>query len=300
MAGPRSSVRVVTALALGALLLAAACSDDPALSPPGPGGGAVPSGEGRVDVGGYELAYTCVGAGSPTVILEAGLGASGMSEFLEVMPEVQATGAQVCTYDRAGIGASEARPTGEGLPTALTHAEELHTLLAAADISPPYVLVPHSYGGLVARMFADRYPETVAGFVFEDVSTAWEIDLWPRWDDRPWIDGEQKVDIGATEQLVLDAAPFGQRPAIVLSQSTYDGEGVPKWAADNFAQHQAKLAALGADVIHVRAEDTGHWIHLERPALVVAAIAEVVRAVRDGTGLAPCDVVFDGGDATCL
>ena len=52
-------------------------------------------------------------------------------------------------------------------------------MLGEAGVAPPYVLVAHSYGGLIARVFADRYPSEVAGFVSEAVSTAWEIDLWP-------------------------------------------------------------------------------------------------------------------------
>jgi hypothetical protein len=94
----------------------------------------------------------------------------------------------------------------------------------------------------------------VAGFVFEDVSTAWEIDLWPRWDDSPWIDGGQRIDIQATEHEVLEAAPLGDRPTVVVSQDTYDEEGIPGWAAPIFARQQAKLAALGEDAIHVRAD----------------------------------------------
>ena len=93
-------------------------------------------------------------------------------------------------------------PRTAGTPTAALQAEELHSLLEGARIEPPYVLVPHSYGGLITRVYADRYPDDIAGLVFEDVSTAWEIDLWPKWDDSPWIDGGRKVDIQATEEQV--------------------------------------------------------------------------------------------------
>jgi pimeloyl-ACP methyl ester carboxylesterase len=101
---------------------------------------------------------------------------------------------------------------------------------------------------------------------------------------------------------VLHAEALGPRPTIVLSQSRYDEdeEGIPPWAGPIFARQQAKLAALGDDVIHARAEDTGHFIHWERPELVVTAIAEVVRAVSTGRPLAPCEEVFDDPVATCL
>jgi len=148
-------------------------------------------------------------------------------------------------------------------------------------------------------VFAERYPEDVAGFVFEDVSTAWEIDLWPRWDDSPWIDGT-KVDIGATEREVLDAAPLGDTPSIVVSQSAYSEEGIPRWAGPIFARQQAKLAALGDDVLHVRADGSGHWIHRDRPDVVLRAIDVVARAVRDDGTLPSCDHAFEMPRVTCL
>ena len=291
-------------VAIAAVILASCGGDTSERSTPGSGSPASPSdaAAGGADIGGYELAYSCLGEGSPTVLLEAGLGGPGLDVWDELLPMVAASGAHVCTYDRAGVGVSDSRPSGDGRPTSATQAGELHALLEAIGVSPPYVLVPHSYGGLVARMFADRYPDEVAGFVFEDVSTAWEIDLWPRWDPSPWIDGRQTIDIDTTERLVLHAEALGPRPTIVLSQSRYDEdeEGIPPWAGPIFARQQAKLAALGDDVIHVRAEDTGHFIHWERPELVVTAIAEVVRAVSTGTPLAPCEEVFDDPVATCL
>jgi pimeloyl-ACP methyl ester carboxylesterase len=161
------------------------------------------------------------------------------------------------------------------------------------------VYVPHSYAGLVARVFADHYPEDVAGFVFEDVSTAWEIDLWPRWDDSPWIDGT-KIDIQTTERQVLDAAPLGDTPAVVVSQSTYDEEGIPKWAGPIFARQQAKLAALGENTIHVRADGSGHWIHRDRPEVLLRAIEVVADAVRSGEPLPTCEDAFDMPRVTCF
>lgn len=173
-------------------------------------GSPLPDG-GRVDVGGFELAWRCHGEGSPTVILDAGLDTAGTSEWFDFLPQFETVGTRLCTYDRAGKGSSDPRPPGGAAPTAASEAEELHALLNGADIDPPYVLVPHSYAGLIARVYADRYPRDVAGFVFEDVSTAWEIDLWPRWDDSPWIDGGVRTDIDATERQVLDAIPLGRR-----------------------------------------------------------------------------------------
>ena len=118
-----------------------------------------------VDVGGYRLHLYCTGAGSPTVILEAGGGNPWLSWY-KVQPQVAAF-TRVCSYDRAGLGWSDPSPRPR---TAMVIAEELHTLLHNAGIPGPFVLVGHSLGGMDARMFANRYPSEVAGMVLVDSS----------------------------------------------------------------------------------------------------------------------------------
>ena len=116
-----------------------------------------------VDVGGYRLHINCTGTGSPTVVIDAGWGDWSLS-WGWVQREVAKT-TQVCTYDRAGMGYSEAGP----LPrTAEQFAKELHTLLEQANIARPYVLAGHSLGGLPVRVFAHDYPTEVAGVVLID------------------------------------------------------------------------------------------------------------------------------------
>jgi pimeloyl-ACP methyl ester carboxylesterase len=105
------------------------------------------------------------GQGSPTVLLEAGNGASSLDWFA-VQPEVART-TRVCAYDRAGSGWSE---RGTGDRSGPTLVRELHTLLTNASIAPPYVLVGHSYGGLYARLYAARYPDEVVGMVLVDAT----------------------------------------------------------------------------------------------------------------------------------
>ena len=112
-----------------------------------------------VDVGGHRLHLVCAGRGSPAVIFDAALAASSISWSL-VLPEVARVTA-ACAYDRAGMGWSDAGP----LPrTAGRMERELHELLVRGNVRPPYILVGHSFGGLVARLFAARREET-AGLV---------------------------------------------------------------------------------------------------------------------------------------
>ena len=95
-----------------------------------------------IGVGGYRLHINCTGTGSPTVVIEAGLGEPSLMWAL-VQPQVSTT-TRVCAYDRAGLGWSDKSPKPR---TAEIMVEELHTLLKNANIPGPYVMVGHSTGG---------------------------------------------------------------------------------------------------------------------------------------------------------
>lgn len=112
---------------------------------------------------GRSLNLFCTGSGSPTVIFDAGLG-DETSTWGLVQPEISRL-TRTCSYDRAGIGFSDpaTRPS-----TSANIVDDLHKLLAKADVRGPYVLVGHSYGGLNMLLFASRYPSDVVGMVSVD------------------------------------------------------------------------------------------------------------------------------------
>jgi pimeloyl-ACP methyl ester carboxylesterase len=116
-----------------------------------------------VDVGGYRLHLHCVGQGSPTVVLDAGLGSFSL-DWAAVQSQL-GTSTRVCAYDRAGLGWSEPGPS---LRNPQQFASELHVLLTNAGIEGPYVLVAHSISGKTARLFASQHPKDVAGMVLID------------------------------------------------------------------------------------------------------------------------------------
>jgi pimeloyl-ACP methyl ester carboxylesterase len=105
----------------------------------------------------------CMGHGPPTVILDSGLSDSSLSWY-KVQPQVSQF-ATVCSFDRAGLGWSDSSPKARNSGVFV---EELHSLLINAKISPPFVLVGHSMGGLDARIYAGRYRSEVAGVVLVD------------------------------------------------------------------------------------------------------------------------------------
>src|SRR5262245_39082736 len=116
-----------------------------------------------IDIGGYRLHLNCTGNKSPTVVLIAGAGDFSFDWSL-VQPGI-AQFARVCSYDRAGFAWSDPGPTPR---TMKQEAFELHTLLRAARIKGPYLLVGHSLGGLITRIYLDQYPPEVAGIVLLD------------------------------------------------------------------------------------------------------------------------------------
>jgi pimeloyl-ACP methyl ester carboxylesterase len=118
-----------------------------------------------VDIGGHRLHIWCTGAGSPTVMLESGLGGSSFG-WAAVQPRI-AKVTRVCSYDRAGYGYSDAGPFPR---TSGRIADELAALLDAAAIDGPVVLTAASLGGLSARVLASRQPRYVAGLVLLDTS----------------------------------------------------------------------------------------------------------------------------------
>lgn len=114
---------------------------------------------------GRRLNLYCLGEGSPTVVFDAGLGDSTVTWGL-IQSEI-AVRTKTCSYDRAGLGFSDPamRPG-----TSANSAEDLHRLLRAARIAPPYILVAHSLGGMNVRLYADRHLSEVAGMVLVDPS----------------------------------------------------------------------------------------------------------------------------------
>jgi pimeloyl-ACP methyl ester carboxylesterase len=126
-----------------------------------------------IDVGGYKLHIHCVGEGAPTVVIDGGAGAWSIY-FTHVQKALSS--ARVCTYDRAGLGWSDAGP---GPRTSERMVDELHALLHGAGVAPPLVLVGHSLGGYNVRIYQARYPEEVGAIVLLDAAHEQQWDRLP-------------------------------------------------------------------------------------------------------------------------
>lgn len=122
-------------------------------------------------VDGRKMYLECTGSGSPTIVLDAGLGNDSVI-WAKVQPALART-TRVCAYDRAGFGLSESRPA----PRDADHiAAELHDLLIRANIARPIVLMGHSIAGIYLRDYAAHYPADLTGLVFVDGSTPMQQD----------------------------------------------------------------------------------------------------------------------------
>lgn len=130
---------------------------------------------------GRRLNLYCIGKGSPTVVFDSGL--TDETDVWALVQPVIAAQTQACSYDRAGSGYSD---PGQRAGTSANIVDDLHRLLSAAGIKPPYVLVGHSYGGMNVRLYADLHLNEVAGMVLIDpseedwVKSVWKLDLKQR------------------------------------------------------------------------------------------------------------------------
>jgi pimeloyl-ACP methyl ester carboxylesterase len=126
------------------------------------------------DVGGYRLHLTCVGTGSPTVVLVNGLSES--SPFWSRITPVVGRSTRVCAYDRAGQGWSEDAPQPVD---GLRNAADLHILLERAGENGQFILVGRSSGGTYAMTYAAQHPAQVAGMVLLDSASPYQVTALP-------------------------------------------------------------------------------------------------------------------------
>jgi pimeloyl-ACP methyl ester carboxylesterase len=268
-----------------------------------------------VDIGGRRLHLVMAGEGSPAVIIIPAL-AENVLGWLGILQSAAAV-TQACVHDRAEIGWSDPPPHWRRTPDTL--AADLHALLAAAGISPSYVLVGHSYGGIVARRLYTQRPGTVAGMLLVDSGHEQQAKRFGSAGSRRGaamyvrgamqrqvrILGMRRLAAGlglvrgfdalvaceapaeyaganraillssrqrrvAVREILMAANTWGEPPGLgsvpltVLTRATSPGWDWPVWA-----QLQDELAALSSDSEHIKAQEAGHYVHLDEPELVI-------------------------------
>jgi pimeloyl-ACP methyl ester carboxylesterase len=277
---------LVLAIALGV----AACSVAPATRADTDQPGS-PSRGRLVDVGGRHLHLECEGSGTPSVVFVAGLGDSGATSWRTVWGQA-ARSTRACIYDRAGLGRSDPEPKAATYRSA---ADDLHALLRAGRVPGPYVLVGHSLGGLIARLYAHRHPAEVAGMVLLDGTLVdWFQTLQRLLPDvliAPLAHNPEGFDLtdGLASLTPLDApGALGRRPLAVMWAPNQPPPGLPASTVRELERvweaGQARLEGLSSASRLQRLAASGHHLQRDQPDLVVASINEVLGALRPAEG----------------
>jgi pimeloyl-ACP methyl ester carboxylesterase len=236
-------------------------------------------GRGRlVDVGGRHLYLACQGTGTPVVFV-AGLGDRGETAWGAVWGQV-ARSTRACVYDRAGLGRSDPNPTAAIYQAAT---DDLRALLQRGRILGPYLLVGHSLGGLLARLYAHQHPAHVAAVVLVDATP---VDWFPAVQRllpaallSPLAHNPEGFDLrhGLTSLTPLDRPGVLDRcPLVVIWAPNQPPPGLPASTARELAgrweAEQAGLARLSSASRLQRVPGSGHYLQRDRPELVVAGI----------------------------
>ena len=307
-------MRVVQRLVVLVSVVAAAAFMAPSASARGPSGAEAAERDftGLVTLpNGRRIYLECHGRGSPTVMLEGGLHATAdvwsvpedpSQPEPPVLPTLAAT-TRVCAYDRPGtaIGPENlSRSDPVRMPrTTGAMVTDLRALQRAAKLRGPYVFVAHSMGGMIARQYTTRHPESVAGMVLvealpETMETDLSISDWNAYDqlllapvpvlgDYPDL---ETVDFRQSFAEIRRAGAGLPRriPFIVISRGQTLGiPGTFGSALEAAWQRgQERLAHLQPRTPHLVSEQSGHEIEVEDPQIVIDATKRVIEAVRDG------------------
>jgi pimeloyl-ACP methyl ester carboxylesterase len=240
---------------------------------------------GKYDVGGHKLYLESYGQNKPAVILESGISDGGTKSGWDAVQKEVKGFTRICLYDRAGLGQSE---YGPGPRNTLQIANELHALLESAQIAPPYILVGHSMGGLHIRTYAMLYPEDIAGMVFIDPTPKELVDtLSAEAHENLIAAGAPQGVLDETGQGLNESIPtFKSLPAlpdvpVVVITSSYTGEGgvdMSQW--EELKGYHQNLSDEVSDGTHVVATQSGHYIQIDEPDLVIDAIQVIFDKVK--------------------
>ncbi len=279
-----------------------------------------------VNVGGYRVHLYCMGRGSPTVVI---VGAGFSFDWGLIQPEI-AKSTQVCAYDHSGIGWSDSGPKD----SCSLRVSEVHNALKNAGIKGPYVLVGHSLGAVVARLYTGRYPDEVVGLVFVDhafgpgmdpkevpppppskaqifigggiegdpnfgklSSRDRQLHIWAMSQTRNQVALSVNLDIMpqcVTEADALikeNSHPLGNKPLIDISNDVeplasklnakFDFPNAKTQTASPYAKLQSDLLSLSQNSKQMIAENSGHFVIIDRPDVVIDAIKQVLTSARN-------------------
>jgi pimeloyl-ACP methyl ester carboxylesterase len=255
----------------------------------------------RVCINGHELAYCCEGSRSPTVIFETGLGAES-SEWSSIQHSIEAV-TRTFRYDRIGRGASDPASSPR---TAGDMVNDLHALLAATGVPSPYILVGHSFGGLLMRLFAHRFPKEVRALLLVDAMNECQFEVIGSALPRPapdehsmlssfrqfWTAGwrnpqstPEKIDFAGSFREVEGIHSLGQLPVHIISAGTaINSQFLPEQERPGLQSLwdalQSRFLELSPFARQSFALNSGHFVQRDAPEVVIQAIKALIVRVR--------------------
>jgi len=245
----------------------------------------------RIDVSGETVEYIFAGSGGPGIVLVNGTGGpveAWFKIFAALASERAAFG-----YNRPGIGASSKPVRAQTLDEMV---EALRDVLEALGVPRPYVLVGHSFGGLIVNLFARLYPEEVGAVVLLEATSPDDVRVLPKYENAlqrgikslgerlaPAHPLAETRHVDESLAQLEAAPPFPPIPLYVLT-----GERHPlRWATPDAqrearARHQRALVKLSPLGRQVMAKESGHFPQFSEPELVRSVISEAAKmAWRD-------------------
>ena len=238
-------------------------------------------------VDGHKMHYQVAGAGSPTVVFESGV-TDNLNSWNPVFTEV-AKFAKTVRYDRMGLGTSDTTAIPRSFKQIAT---ELHSLLHNANLLPPYILVGHSMAGPMIRAFAHLYKNEIAGMVFVDCMTEYDIDGLPKDSVEKNLPPEamarrstpQEAELYLLRTEVLsgfrEMRSFDSIPDVPVHVFVGQKNIFPPIANNRMEWYQKSVANNTESSLTIL-PSSSHYIHRDYPGLIVTAIRQMMFANAD-------------------
>ncbi|WP_085297469.1 alpha/beta fold hydrolase [Cognaticolwellia mytili] len=267
-----------------------------------------PTISGKFKADSVELYLACYGVGSPTIIVHSGFGGAGSNGKWEEVIQTVHRKNRICVYDRANTGKSDAFTNDYDLNIAVS---QLHSLLNSANISPPYIMVGHSFGSYPIKLFNHLYSDEVKGILLVDPSqygmfynnmAKWnkneehytktfeerriaELASWNNPSQNP-----EKINLSATAKLIKNSNDFGEKPFVLLwaKDGIWNGGESPKNWHPMVWDRMKTMYKKAIDDMHnlsvnrkIRFANTSeHNIYYYEPNAVVKEIKYILKQVK--------------------
>ena len=232
-------------------------------------------------VNGRKVEYSATINGKPTVVFETGLGPTILT-WDTILDSIKGF-ASTFVYNRPGYGSSSFFNAPQTVKEA---AKQLNENLVVTGQKPPYVLVGHSAGGLYINMYARLYPEKVAGLVYIDSSHPDQFE-YCRKNQRMMYNmlitstskGKRRYESSILRNTHVDfenAPAFPKVPVTVLTAGKKSSFLESDEMRKKWIDFQSDLASLSSESTHIIAQGSGHFIHRNKPELVIQEIKRMV------------------------